>query len=437
MTCATSPRAGESAESPTLAARGEPGSSATARINATTSAPRQLKVLLICDRYPFPLHNGQNLRIYHYVTRLRHRHSFDLLCEGEGEPPKELNGLFGTIEHFPPAAAVRRRGWDRIRHGFSVTRMFPHNPAVRTHLEQVLPERNYDVIWLSGWGMVVNLPANARGALLADAVDDGVLEYWREFRRARTIRKLAVMGKWLLMNYRFERHYFGPAAHCLFVSEVDAASFHRVCPTTPVSVIHNGVDERAFAPAGLAPERRTIVFEGRMSFRPNADGIVAFCNDVLPRIHAAVPDVRVQLVGMDPPAQVRALASSFIEVTGFVDDVRPYLERAAVFICPLRKGAGIKNKVLQAWSMGKAVVATPASVGGLMVEEGMNIIVRPLDDTFADAVIDCLRHPSRAAAIGAAARQTILAHYTWERKAADLDQLLRDVAKAGRERRHA
>src|SRR6185295_14351393 len=169
------------------------------------------------------------------------------------------------------------------------------------------------------------------------------------------------------------------AARCLFVSDIDAATFKRVCPRTPVSVVNNGVDEATFRPIGLPLEPGTVVFEGRMDFGPNVDGAVAFCRNILPRICAAIPDIRVKLVGMSPAPQVRELASATVEVTGFVEDVRPYLERASVFICPLRKGAGIKNKILQAWSMGKAVIATPESVGGLDVREGANILVRNLD----------------------------------------------------------
>jgi len=392
------------------------------------SARRPLRVLLLCDRYPFPLQNGQNLRIFHYVTRLSRLHRFDLLCHGVGAPPNELKNLFEVIEHFPPPAIIRRRGFDRLRQAFSVDQMFPDDPHIRAHLARVLFERNYDVIWMSGWGMAMNLPESAFPSLLADAVDDGVLEFWRELKQARTLSRFLRMSKWLIMNYRFERRYFGPAARCLFVSDIDARAFGRVCPRTPVSVVNNGVDEATFRPAGLPLEPATIVFEGRMDFGPNVDGAVAFCRDVLPHIRAAIPHVRVKLVGMCPAAQVLELASANVEVTGFVEDVRPYLERASVFICPLRKGAGIKNKILQAWSMGKAVIATPQSVGGLNVHEGENILVRELDETFADAVVALLTNRIRAAAIGAAARQTVLEHYTWDRKASEMARLLEDVS---------
>jgi len=396
-----------------------------------------LRVLILCDRFPFPLQNGQNLRIYNYVSRLRGACAFDLVCYGDAPPPPELSPLFGSIECFPMPTKHARTGLSRVRHAFSVTHMLLESDAVREHLERILEERNYDVVWVSGWAMIVNVPAGARHRVLADAVDDGVLEFWRELRRSRTPTRFLLMLKWLFMNYRFERHYFGPAAQCLFVSEVDAEMFQRVCPAARVAVVHNGVDAEQFRPGKGDVDAHHIVFEGKMNFAPNADGIVAFCHELLPAIREAVPDVRVTLVGMDPPPEVRALASPWVEVTGYVDDVRPYVDRAAVFICPLRKGAGIKNKVLQAWAMGKAVVATPASVGGLSARDGENILIRPFDRSFADAVIALLRDPVRAAALGKCARSTIEERYTWDRKAREIGTLLRSVASRAAEADHA
>jgi len=402
-----------------------------------SKAETPLRVLLLCDRYPFPLQNGQNLRVWHYVKRLRTLHRFDLLCHGDGDPPPELHSLFDVIEQFPPPPVVRRRGLDHVRYGLSVGRMFPDDPRIRAHLTRILPERDYDVIWMSGWGMVVNLPDMCFPALLADIVDDGVLEYWRELKRSRSVARVLLIAKWLMMNYRFERYYFGPAAQCLFVSEVDAATFKRVCPATPTAVIHNGVDEEHFRPLGLPPEEHTLVFEGRMDFRPNADAAISFCRELLPHVRAAIPDARLKLVGMNPAVDVRALASDAVDVTGHVDDVRPYLDRARLFICPLRKGAGIKNKILQAWAMGKAVVATPESVGGLNVQQDVNIVVRPFGRSLAKAVVDLLNDPARAAAMGAAGRRTIINHYTWDQKALELDRQLRNVAYRARSPRNA
>ncbi|MGA8033892.1 MAG: glycosyltransferase family 4 protein, partial [Casimicrobiaceae bacterium] len=110
-----------------------------------------------------------------------------------------------------------------------------------------------------------------------------------------------------------------------------------------------------------------------------------------------------------------------------VEDVRPYLARARVFVCPMRSGAGIKNKILQAWSMGKAIVSTTAGVGSLKTEEGRNILIRDTPEEFAAAVVDLLRDPARAARLGEAGRRTIEAHYTWAAKTGELETLMQQI----------
>src|SRR5687768_3953468 len=122
-----------------------------------------------------------------------------------------------------------------------------------------------------------------------------------------------------------------------------------------------------------------------MGFTPNAEAALHFCREVLPLVREAEPRVRMLVVGNRPTPEVNALAGPGVEVTGFVPDVRPYLDRAWVFVCPLLSGAGIKNKILQAWSMQKAVVATSISTGGLVTEGGANLIVADGKREFADA----------------------------------------------------
>lgn len=306
--------------------------------------------------------------------------------------------------------------------------MIPISEAIRYHLQRILQERYYDVLWVSGWDLVTSLPRVQKVPWLADIIDDGVLEYWREVLSARTLTRFMRALKRLIMIYLFERRYFSSAARVLLVSEVDAASFQRVCPGASVDILHNGVDAEYFQPLGTLEEPLNIVFEGRIDFPPNTDGLLYFCSKVLPLIRKEIADVRFTIVGKSPPPEILALTNAHIEVTGYVDDVRPYLDRAAVFVCPLRKGAGIKNKVLQAWSMGKAVVATTPSTGGLATREGKNILIRDDPEGFAEAVIMLLANDSARRQLGSRARQTILEHYTWQTQVAQLERILEKTA---------
>jgi glycosyltransferase involved in cell wall biosynthesis len=156
-----------------------------------------------------------------------------------------------------------------------------------------------------------------------------------------------------------------------------------------------------------------------MSFGPNIAAARWFATDVLPRLRSRCPDAHFTIVGRDPDPSVLALASApGVTVTGRVDDVRPYLARAAVVVAPLVSGSGIKNKVLEALAMGRPVVATPLAVEGLVATAGEDLVVASGADGVADAVADLLADEPRADAIAAAGRRLVERRYSW-RAAAD------------------
>ena len=383
-----------------------------------------MRVLVLTNQYPYPLHNGQNLRIYHYVRLLSNRIVFDLACYESGELPKEIKALFDkTILFKKPIIENRDSFWARLMESFSVQKMIPWSVEVRNFLSS-LNKEEYDLIWLSGWDMAPCIPKDIGIPVLSDIVDDGVLEYWREINECRSITKKIILFKRLLMNYRFERHYFCGARRILLVSEVDAGIIRRICRSTEISVIHNGVDADYYRPVNISENDNELIFEGSMNFRPNVDGIIYFCKEIYPRILEKRPESKLYIVGRDPSDEVKSLASDHTCVTGFVDDVRPFISRAAIFICPLRKGAGIKNKILQAWSMRKAVVATTISTGGLDARHGYNICIEDDPRKFAAAVVDLLEDKQKRKEMGERARSTILNSYTWEKKSEELAKLM-------------
>jgi polysaccharide biosynthesis protein PslH len=129
------------------------------------------------------------------------------------------------------------------------------------------------------------------------------------------------------------------------------------------------------------------------------------------------------------------MASAHVEVTGTVPDVRPYLARASVFACPMQLGSGLKNKILQAWAMGRPVVATSESLGGLTAQDGVNLLVRDDMDKFARAVADLLTDQTRATTIGASGRRTVELEYSWERRAEQFEEILTRIVEESRGQR--
>jgi glycosyltransferase involved in cell wall biosynthesis len=386
-----------------------------------------LKVLVLADRIPFPLTNGQNLRIFHYVKKLMDRHDFTLVSYGKPPHPPQIDGLFQAVRTRderpgPTPAPSRVRGLSRM---LSPDDMFAFDDRMRDLITATLAQGKFDLIWISGWDMLVYAPHLRGHPVLGDVVDDGVLQYFRAVLKPDNPRHFLVLFKRLIQNYRFERRYFPLATVCNVVSETDAEFARRVCSDLPVTVVHNGVDTEYFHPLDEPTDERALIFEGSMRFPPNVDAVVYFCRKILPLVRREVPGVKFYVVGRDPTDAVRAQAAEDVVVTGFVDDVRTYLARAAIFVCPMRRGAGIKNKILQAWAMARPVVTTPEGCGGLRIAPDENIVVARGPRDFARAVVDLLRDADRRERIGRRGHDTIRDHYTWSSKADELEQVFR------------
>ncbi len=390
-----------------------------------------MRILFLASRIPYPIAHGEDLRVYHLARHLAERHELHLMGYASPTSPEVLGHIFRDIEiigdrpdHARPSGTM-----ERLMRALFSDALFDVDPRVEAALRRRLQSIPYDLLWIPAWEMIPPGVRTARIPICLDVMDDGVLEHARDLRRIRSPLDSLVRLKRLLVNARFERRYFPLAARCVVVSDRDAAVLRMVVPTARVAVIHNGVDAEYFRPLETTGEPDSLVFEGSMGFPPSVDAIVHFHHAVFPMIRREIPDVRLSIVGRDPADAVRALAGPRVRVTGFVDDVRPFLASASVFVCPMRTGAGIKNKILQAWAMARPVVATTISCGGLRAEDGVNIVIRDSAQGMAKATCELLRDPARRQAIGQAARRTVLEHYAWDQKTRELESLFEEVLR--------
>ena len=384
-----------------------------------------MKILLLAHRLPYPLEGGQHLRLYHLARHLASRHEISLIAFGEAPYPEALTRLFREIHTLPVEPAPGpRRGLGRLRDAFDPRQLVHRSPAMARLVADVFRQIRPEAAWIGGWDMLVYADELGSARIVADPMDEGCLEQCRNLAHARRPAAALRAVKDLLVNVRWEREYFRRADHCLFVSSVDARWARRIVPGLPVSVVENGVDAEFFRPLGAPEEAATLVFEGNQSFPPNVDAARYFADDILPLVRRSVPLARFVIVGRDPSPSTLALAGDHIVVTGRVEDVRPFLDRATVFVCPMRMGAGIKNKILQAWAMEKPVVATPTAIGGLQAKPGDNIVVAEGAKAFAEAVVSLLQNPTSRQHLGKRGRDNVLTYYSWEQQARTFETVL-------------
>jgi len=198
-----------------------------------------------------------------------------------------------------------------------------------------------------------------------------------------------------------------------------------------ISILPNGVDLDYFAPdPDITREPATLVISGKMSYHANVTMLLHFVHDILPFIHTHRPDVKLCVVGKDPPREVRALAQNpSIVVTGSVPDIRPYLQRATVAVAPLTYGAGIQNKVLEAMACATPVVATPQAVSALNVLPGRDVLLAREPAAFAETVLDLLEAPQQQRQIGEAGRRYVEKHHPWAVIAEQLEEVYNEVIR--------
>lgn len=387
-----------------------------------------MKILLLTHKVPWPLHDGYSLHNYHYSRQLGGRHEIHLISLGEEPCPPELNGIYASTQFVARRPEPRRRSFvSRALHALSADEVHDFDPAVMALIERTLERERFDLVWVGGAKMLVYSRRITSVPAMGDIADDGVKDHWSQMWTSRS--PITFLRRWrdFIATRRFQLAYLPHCRVVNVVAEEDRASLLAQLPGLDVSVIHNGVDADYFQQREAEAEQPTLVFEGSMNFTPNAEAAVYFCREVLPLVREGEPNVRMAVVGKGPEADVKALARPGVEVTGFVPDVRPYLDRAWVFVCPLLSGAGIKNKILQAWAMQKAVVATPISTGGLL-DAGQNLIVADGKRELATAILGLFADQRRRRELGERGRATVVQHYSWEAKALQMEATLSKAA---------
>jgi len=202
-----------------------------------------------------------------------------------------------------------------------------------------------------------------------------------------------------------------------------------LAPLLPVHVTPNGVDATFFGPLDRPERPATIVFTGTMFFRPNVTAVLHFYQQILPLIRREQPDAHFVVVGRDPVPEIAALsADPHVTITGFVDDVRPWLAESCVMVCPMIMGSGIKNKVLEALAMARPVVSTRLGVEALDVTDGRDLRVADSPAEFAAAVLELLGDPAARRRLGQAGRDLVMRRYTWDACAASYDAIYAELA---------
>ncbi len=242
------------------------------------------------------------------------------------------------------------------------------------------------------------------------------------------IWKAISWGEWRKMEAS-ERRYLRLADRVLTVSETDRDAFAGFLAPGKLTVISTAVDVDYFQPIPVEETANSLVFTGSMDWLPNEDAMLYFVDAILPLIKQQCPDVSLEVVGRSPSRKLQALAEreKSVRLTGWVEDIRPFVARGSICIVPLRIGGGTRLKILEAMAMSKAVVSTSVGAEGLPVQAGENILLADTPGDFADSVVSLLRDSKERKRMGASARVLVQEKYSWPKVAENFARALHDV----------
>ncbi len=398
-----------------------------------------MKLLFLTPDLPYPPHQGAAIRTYNLMRALAPRHEIQLLSFAQNTPHLDAQSVLQDLCRGLEIVQAPRRSLSR--RAISVLGSPIPDLALRLPSEEYSEalRRTVDAdpphaIQVEGLEMAPYL-FTARQAihqrrdrpsrLLLDDINAEYLIQKRAFLADARQPSRWPAAAYSLIQWRKLRRYEARACRAadavIAVSPQDARSLQRLEPDVPITVVPNGVDTDHFRPEA-GPTDGSLVFTGKMDFRPNIDAVLWFFHRVWPRIKSRLPHARFMVVGRDPSSRLGPLsADPQVEVTGRVPDIRPYLRRAELCVVPLQVGGGTRLKVLEAMAMGKPVLSTSLGCEGLEVTAGEEVILADGAEAFAQEAISLLDHPQRRRNLGTAARAAVKARYRWSQLVSRLE----------------
>lgn len=394
-----------------------------------------MRILYLCHRIPYPPNKGEKIRAFHQLRALAERHDVDLFTLAlNTEEVSCASGLHPYCRHVtvePPGRLARnlRIPW-AMATGTPLTLPFFYSSALRQTIWKAFSSRSYDLVFVYSSSMAQYTQGMRDVPVVLDLVDVDS-DKWFQFadhckfpmaplyrREGRTLRAQ-------------EREICESAALVLVSTDREAAVLRAIAPSAKVQVVSNGVDADYFAPAPSRPEigSPVLIFTGAMDYFPNAQAVIFFATKVFPGIRHCVPEARFMIVGSNPTRSVKKLGKNTgIAVTGYVEDVRPYLSQAHLFVAPLAIATGIQNKILEAMAMGLPVLASTRATQGLPPGIAGLVETASSPGQWVEKTVEFLKGRGKRGAEALAGRAKVLQECSWSKNLSLLLDLVESIS---------
>ncbi len=369
-------------------------------------------ILMVMPFLPFPITHGVAVRTYNMVKNLKKDFKVSMLTfkdSPDAENIKEkLAGVFDEI-YFAQRTAPVDHGllWAELpkKYKYSISQ------DMETKLKSILSEDDIDVVHIEFGEMAQYIQCVDNHPSVFVEIDIGPLFYGKSYMKAEKGMEGFVEPLKAINN---ERLYVKNFDRVVTMTDNDTAVSRYLFPESKVITVESGVDLERFPYSYNNSAEKKLVYLGHYRHYPNEDAVVYFVNDIFPKIKQKQPDVALHLVGSSPTRPINRLKDrDDVFVTGTVANVGDYLKEGMIFIAPIRLGAGIKGKLLEAMSLGLPVVATSVAAKGLGAIDGENMMIADTPDLFAQKVIELIENPKLREKISINARKLVETRFDW------------------------
>lgn len=371
-----------------------------------------MKILACFHSVPLPLDSGRNQRNFQALHQMASRHRVTVLSFGNAGDGQLLRDHFGStlddIITIPKLDHVLAKGimraWYLTTWRSDFRRLY--RPAFQKALDRTIKRIRPDLVYLS----TTMLGCYRLTSAIPTLGDSHNVEYdnlERAARQANGIARRLYFNIQAKRTKREERRYDMSCGAICVPSERDALVLSSESGGRPIHVVPNGINLERYTFDRTRRDPATILFVGLMSYYPNAHGAEWFLDSVYPKVRSSIPHARVIIAGARPPTRLRRRSSVNVEVTGYVDDVRPYFARATVTIIPLHIGGGTRIKALEAMAMGVPIVSTRLGCEGLDAVDGKSVLFADSSDMFSAAVIRLLQDANLRDGLADQARKVV------------------------------
>ncbi len=387
-----------------------------------------MKILILTPQLPYPPQQGTSLRNFHIIRGLAERHELTLLSfleENQTAEPQAIAPLRALCQQIETVAVPRRslavRLWQLVSSRLPDMAHRLHSPPFALALRRLLAENHFDVVQVEGIELARYMDAIRIASETRLVFDNHNAE--TELQRRNFLTDLAQPRRWPAAAYswvqvrrlrRFERWACVTADAVVAVSEADRIHLQSLLPNvqSPISVIPNCIDTQAYQQP-VTPLSFDLLFSGKMDYRPNVDAVLWFADEVWPLICQRRPSTTWVIVGQKPHERLDRLRGlPGVTMTGWVENIRPYLAGAQVVVIPFRIGSGTRLKLIEAMAAGRAIVSTPVGAEGFPVRHGDHLLLAETAEEMAAAVLQLLDRPEKQKHLGKMA-QEFVQQYDW------------------------